>query len=166
MGAQSVTFFKIVSELLTLVTDVSLNDDITARAVITSPFSYAMLLGAVFTCGFWILRLNAALRLFDAMFIVPLFQVFWVTLSVVGGGIFFKEFADCFRGETAVLFCVGAPHYFRGCLHVVAPAPTRMCAGKACTTRNTLRAPARAATRRGRAHLFAKIRSPRLQTGH
>ena len=44
IGAQAVTFFKILSELITIVTSVAPNDDVTKRAVYQSPFSYCVLL--------------------------------------------------------------------------------------------------------------------------
>ena len=114
VGAQSVTFFKILSGLFTIIASVSDSDDITARNVYASPFLYVIAFLAIGTCFFWVHRLNAALRMFDAIFIVPVFQVAWTTLSVVGGGIFFREFEDCFQGLHAVLFTLGLLVIFCG----------------------------------------------------
>ena len=44
--------------------------------------------------GFWLYRLNSALRLYDAMFIIPILQCIWLIFGVIGGGIFFEEFSD------------------------------------------------------------------------
>ena len=44
VGAQAVTFFKIVSELMAIVASVAPNDDVTKRAVYHSPFSYCVAL--------------------------------------------------------------------------------------------------------------------------
>jgi hypothetical protein len=44
VGAQAVTFFKIVSELMAIVASVTENDDVTKKAVYRSPFSYAVVL--------------------------------------------------------------------------------------------------------------------------
>ena len=37
--------------------------------------------------------LAEGLRCFDALYIVPVFQCFFIIVSIVGGGIFFAEFA-------------------------------------------------------------------------
>jgi len=44
IGAQAVTFFKIVSELMTIITSVSPNDDVTKKAVYHSPFTYLVIM--------------------------------------------------------------------------------------------------------------------------
>lgn len=84
IGAQSVTFFKILSELVAVLADSS--DRITRSAVVTSPFTYVVVIAAISTCVFWMYRLNDGLRRFDALLIIPLFQVLWVTISTIGGG--------------------------------------------------------------------------------
>ncbi len=122
IGAQSVTLFKIVSELLTILAQAKSHHDISAQAVIKSPFFYGMILAAFTAAFFWIYRLNRALEIFDAMFIVPLFQVFWITLSVIGGGIFFREFEQCFHGSTAVFFVMGLIIIFIG-VFLLSPRP-------------------------------------------
>ena len=43
---------------------------------------------------FWLHRLNAALRRYQALFIIPLFQASWIIFTVVSGGIFFGEFLE------------------------------------------------------------------------
>eukprot|EP00927_Polykrikos_kofoidii_P069235 TRINITY_DN64615_c0_g1_i1.p1 TRINITY_DN64615_c0_g1~~TRINITY_DN64615_c0_g1_i1.p1 ORF type:complete len:363 (+),score=74.12 TRINITY_DN64615_c0_g1_i1:201-1289(+) len=42
--------------------------------------------------GFWLYRLNVALRRYSALFIVPVLQSSWMSFSIIGGGIFFEEF--------------------------------------------------------------------------
>jgi hypothetical protein len=71
---------------------------------------------------FWIQRLNEALRIYDVLFIIPVFQVMWVTLSVVGGGIFFHEFEECFQGFTAFMFSLGLMTIFLG-VFLLSPQP-------------------------------------------
>ena len=73
VGAQAVTFFKIVSELMAIATNVEGNNEVTKRAVYHSPFSYLVVCLAIFTSLFWIHRLNEALRLYDVLFIIPVF---------------------------------------------------------------------------------------------
>ena len=84
IGAQSVTFFKVLSELLAVLANSS--DHITRIAVVTSPFTYGVMIAAIASCMFWMYRLNSGLRRFDALLIIPLFQVLWVTVSTIGGG--------------------------------------------------------------------------------
>lgn len=121
-GAQSVTFFKILSELLGIVTSVSANDDVSKRAVYHSPFSYLICFAALFTSLFWVHRLNEALRLYDILFIIPVLQVMWVTLGVVGGGIFFHEFEQCFHEYNVYMFVLGLATIFFG-VFLISPQP-------------------------------------------
>lgn len=48
-----------------------------------------------------------------------------MTLSVVGGGIFFHEFEQCFQGFTAFMFVVGLLTIFFG-VFLLSPQPTDM----------------------------------------
>ena len=114
IGAQAVTFFKILSELISIVANVAPSDDVTANAVYSSPFTYAIAVLAMCASFFWVQRLNFALRYYDALFIVPVFQVMWVTLSVIGGGILFHEFEQCLKGTTALVFVLGLCTIFAG----------------------------------------------------
>ncbi|KAH9255210.1 hypothetical protein BASA81_006650 [Batrachochytrium salamandrivorans] len=115
VGAHAVTFFKILSELMGIAANVTPDDHVTKSAIAHSPFTYIILLAAIFTSAFWMQRLNEALRLYNVLLIIPLFQVMWVSLSVIGGGIFFHEFgATCFKGETAFMFILGLLVIFFG----------------------------------------------------
>lgn len=38
--------------------------------------------------------LNCGLARWDSLYNVPVFQSFWITISTLGGGIFYKEFDD------------------------------------------------------------------------
>lgn len=115
VGAHAVTFFKILSELMGIATSVTPDDHVTKQAILHSPFTYIIIVAAILTSVFWMQRLNEALRLYNALLIIPLFQVMWVSLSVIGGGIFFHEFqATCFHGETAFMFILGLLVIFSG----------------------------------------------------
>eukprot|EP00929_Paragymnodinium_shiwhaense_P099126 TRINITY_DN60682_c0_g1_i1.p1 TRINITY_DN60682_c0_g1~~TRINITY_DN60682_c0_g1_i1.p1 ORF type:complete len:367 (+),score=46.07 TRINITY_DN60682_c0_g1_i1:91-1101(+) len=60
-------------------------DRLSALMLVAAWFSFA---------GFWLYRLNAALKQFSALFIVPVLQSFWLCCTVVGGGVFFQEFDE------------------------------------------------------------------------
>ena len=59
-----------------------------------NPFTYAILAGFIGSLSFWLMRLNRGLAEFDALFIVPVMQVQWTTLSVIEGIIYFEEYND------------------------------------------------------------------------
>jgi len=42
---------------------------------------------------FWLKRMNKSLQMFDGVIIIPTLQVFWITFSILSGGIFFQEFS-------------------------------------------------------------------------
>jgi len=85
-GANSILFGKSVSELLKV--SVSGNNQFTH--VLTYVF-----LACMFCCIFSQLHFLAlALKLFDAMYCVPVFQCFFISLSTIAGGCYFYEFND------------------------------------------------------------------------
>ena len=43
---------------------------------------------------FWVSRLDQGIQMFDAVTIIPMLQLSWTILSVISGGIYFKEFDD------------------------------------------------------------------------
>ncbi|CAL5389816.1 unnamed protein product [Camellia sinensis] len=63
------------------------------------PFSYAIVSGAIGSCSvlfakslFWMARLNEGLSLFDAILIVPMFQIAWTFFSICTGFVYFQEY--------------------------------------------------------------------------
>ena len=50
--------------------------------------------------------MNSALRLYDAMFIIPVLQCIWLIFGVVGGGIFYQEF-EKFTAFQSIFFLTG-----------------------------------------------------------
>lgn len=48
------------------------------------------------------------LQFFDAVFIVPVFQCFFISVSIFGGGVYFKEFSK--MSTLAVRSSVLPPH--------------------------------------------------------
>ena len=50
---------------------------------------------------YWLYRLNAALKRYPALFIIPLLQSAWILFTVVSGGIFFGEFLELSAHQVA-----------------------------------------------------------------
>jgi len=71
---------------------------------ILDPFNifFALAVCIIFlgTSTFWLWRLSLSLKLFDAMFIIPINQTMWILFSVLSGGIVYNEFANLELEET------------------------------------------------------------------
>jgi len=98
IGTQSVLLAKSCSELV--------RTTIAGENQFIYPFTYVVLVAWVASMVFWLYRMNAALRKFDGVFIIPVLQVVWTLFSIVGGGIYFREF-DNFDSVTIGLFTLG-----------------------------------------------------------
>eukprot|EP01006_Ploeotia_vitrea_P038323 TRINITY_DN66226_c8_g2_i2.p1 TRINITY_DN66226_c8_g2~~TRINITY_DN66226_c8_g2_i2.p1 ORF type:complete len:593 (-),score=259.41 TRINITY_DN66226_c8_g2_i2:106-1884(-) len=99
MGAQSVLFAKCTAELL-------LNTLSGNGMLFVHWQSYLVIggLGGTIVCQ--IRWLNEALQHFDALYVVPVFQSFWIICSVVSGLIFFGEYRTM-GATSAVMFPLG-----------------------------------------------------------
>jgi magnesium transporter len=84
-GAQSVLFAKSVAELF----KTTLEGTNQFTNIGTYLISLSML-ACIFLQIHWLAH---GLQLFDAVFIVPVFQCFFISTSIFGGGVYFKEFA-------------------------------------------------------------------------
>jgi hypothetical protein len=90
MGAQSVLFAKCCAELLRLT--------FTGDGVFLAYWeTYFVLLGMFGSIYLQIKWLNSGLRLFTALYIVPVFQSFWILISVIGGIVFYGEYKGVFN---------------------------------------------------------------------
>lgn len=69
---------------------------------------------------FWLYRMNTALRLYDALFIIPVLQTIWLIFGVMSGGIFFEEFASL-SSLDMVAFFIGIVILVLG-VSILAPA--------------------------------------------
>merc|ERR1712190_283913 len=58
------------------------------------------------TIYFQLRRLNSALKRFSALYVAPIFQAFWITVSVMGGLIVYKEFEDMLLSQK-IVFPIG-----------------------------------------------------------
>ena len=101
MGAQSVLFAKCTSTLFRTM--------IAGEGVMfVHAGTYGVLLGLGVTIFFQIRWLNSGLRLFPALYVVPVFQSFWILVSVVSGMVFFQEYHGVLdKPLQAVGFCAG-----------------------------------------------------------
>ncbi|XP_022989646.1 probable magnesium transporter NIPA8 isoform X1 [Cucurbita maxima] len=115
IGSCSVLFAKSLSILLRL----AMSSDYQLH----SWFTYSLLLLFLSTAGFWMARLNEGLSLFDAILIVPMFQIAWTFFSICTGFIYFKEFQvlDALR---TTMFILGMMSVFIG-ISLLAPDEPR-----------------------------------------
>ncbi|XP_010528116.1 PREDICTED: probable magnesium transporter NIPA8 isoform X2 [Tarenaya hassleriana] len=115
IGSCSVLFAKSLSNLLRLAMSSSYE--------LNSWFTYSMLLLFLSTAGFWMTRLNEGLSLFDAILIVPMFQIAWTFFSICTGFIYFQEF-QVFDALRTTMFISGMMCVFIG-ISLLAPDDTR-----------------------------------------
>jgi uncharacterized membrane protein len=101
MGAQSVLFAKCTAQLLV--------STIAGQGMMfTQPGTYGVLLGLGVTIFYQVRWLNSGLRLFPALYIVPIFQSFWILISVLSGMVFFQEYQGLFEHTVnLVMFPIG-----------------------------------------------------------
>eukprot|EP01006_Ploeotia_vitrea_P038258 TRINITY_DN66223_c3_g1_i1.p1 TRINITY_DN66223_c3_g1~~TRINITY_DN66223_c3_g1_i1.p1 ORF type:complete len:762 (+),score=334.08 TRINITY_DN66223_c3_g1_i1:41-2326(+) len=86
IGAQSVLMSKCTCELLL--------NTFAGRGFMFFYWESYLVLGAMVASIFYQIKwLNDGLRHFDAMYVVPVFQSFWIVVSVAGGLVFFGEYA-------------------------------------------------------------------------
>ena len=98
LGAQSVMFGKMVSELI--------STTFQGDNQLFSPFPYVFLVSMLFFIFSQIHFLALALAYFDALYCVPIFQCFFILISTVGGATFFQEFSN-FSPTQAIIFPLG-----------------------------------------------------------
>ncbi|XP_059449334.1 probable magnesium transporter NIPA8 isoform X1 [Corylus avellana] len=111
VGSCSVLFAKSLSNLLRLA--------MYSGYQLHGWFTYSMLLLFLSTAGFWMTRLNEGLSLFDAILIVPMFQIAWTFFSICTGFIYFQEYQvlDALR---TTMFILGMMSVFVG-ISLLAP---------------------------------------------
>uniref|UniRef100_A0A7S1GDF7 Uncharacterized protein n=1 Tax=Bicosoecida sp. CB-2014 TaxID=1486930 RepID=A0A7S1GDF7_9STRA len=99
VGAQSVLFAKTTVELFMDWLD-------SGRFFLGYFPTYLVLLAMGMSVTLQIYWLNCGLARWDALYNVPVFQSFWILVSVMGGGVFYGEFAG-FTTEQTILFPLG-----------------------------------------------------------
>ncbi|XP_022740388.1 probable magnesium transporter NIPA8 isoform X2 [Durio zibethinus] len=105
LGSCSVLFAKSLSNLLRLA--------MSNGYELHSWFTYSMILLFLSTAGFWMARLNEGLSLFDAILIVPMFQIAWTFFSICTGFIYFQEY-QVFDALRTTMFILGMLSVFIG----------------------------------------------------
>ncbi|CAN0876026.1 Probable magnesium transporter NIPA8 [Linum grandiflorum] len=115
VGSCSVLFAKSLSNLLRLAMSSSYQ--------LHSWFTYSMLLLFLSTAGFWMTRLNEGLALFDAILIVPMFQIVWTFFSICTGFVYFQEY-QVFDALRTTMFILGMMCVFIG-ISLLAPDESR-----------------------------------------
>ncbi|XP_009795431.1 putative magnesium transporter NIPA8 [Nicotiana tabacum] len=114
IGSCSVLFAKSLSNMLRL----SMSST-GGYAILNSRFTYSMLLMFLSTGGFWMARLNQGLSRFDAILIVPMFQIAWTFFSICTGFVYFEEY-KVFDTLRTTMFILGMISVFVGC-YLLAP---------------------------------------------
>lgn len=105
IGAQSVLLAKCIVELL--------SGSAAGGALFLADWrTYPVLGGLVLAITLQIYYMQLGLAHFDALYCVPVFQCYWILVSVVGGGVFYSEFSEFDRIQSilfplGVLLCCG-----------------------------------------------------------
>uniref|UniRef100_A0A7C9CRH2 Probable magnesium transporter n=1 Tax=Opuntia streptacantha TaxID=393608 RepID=A0A7C9CRH2_OPUST len=120
VGSCSVLFAKSLSNLLRLA--------MSSSYPLHTWFTYSILLLFLSTAGFWMARLNEGLALFDAIIIVPMFQIVWTFFSICTGFIYFQEY-QVFNTVRTTMFIMGMFSVFIG-ISLLAPDQTKGREGK------------------------------------
>ena len=115
IGTQSVLLAKSSSELV--------RTTLGGNNQFYYPFTYFILTAWITSMVFWLYRMNAALRKFDGVFIIPVLQVVWTLFSIVGGGVYFREFSK-FDAKDTALFTLGVCVVIFG-VYLLAPQTVR-----------------------------------------
>lgn len=94
-GSQAVVLAKALSMLLI--------QALHPNPLYSNPFrsyqTYFIFVGFVAAATYWVTRLTAGLRLFDAVYLVPMMQICWILFSTLAGGIYYEEFIGFGRRE-------------------------------------------------------------------
>jgi magnesium transporter len=110
VGAQSVLFGKVTAEILK-------GSLVHHKNVFENAMTWIVLIALV-TCILTQIRwLNNGLQLFDAMYVVPIFQTFWILVSVLGGLVYFDEWKH-FSPFQAIMFPIGIAVTVRGVIEL------------------------------------------------
>ncbi|KAK1601804.1 hypothetical protein QYE76_022622 [Lolium multiflorum] len=116
IGSCSVLFAKSLSNMLRLT--------MSSKYQFHSWFTYSILLLFLCTAGFWMARLNEGLSLFDAILIVPMFQIAWTFFSICTGFVYFQEY-QVFDTLRIMMFILGMTFVFIG-ISLLAPDDSKV----------------------------------------
>lgn len=121
IGSFSVLFAKTLSNMcrLSISSSSDRGGDHGDYSALHSRFAYSMLLMFLSTGGFWMSRLNEGLSRFDAILIVPMFQIAWTFFSICTGFVYFEEY-KVFDALRTTMFVLGMVFVFVG-IYLLAP---------------------------------------------
>jgi len=85
-------------------------------------YTYITLAAWLVLMIFWLYRLNAALGLYNPIFIIPLLQANFIFFAIVSGGIYFQEF-NYMEKLNWIGFVSGVVSMFTGIFLLVPPKP-------------------------------------------
>jgi len=68
--------------------------------------SYVIIAGLGICLGFQVHFLNGGLKRFDALVVIPVYQSFWILMSVLGGIMYFAEYVNMTRTQM-LMFTIG-----------------------------------------------------------
>lgn len=91
---------------------------------LADPFFICSLIIWISGTTLWMRRMNAALGIFDGLFIIPLCQVTWSLCTILSGGFFFREFQS-FDTKHLCMFSCGVCWNFAGVFLLQAPSGAR-----------------------------------------
>ncbi|KAI0566510.1 Magnesium transporter NIPA [Gracilaria domingensis] len=87
-GTQAVVLAKSLSMLLIQ----ALHPNPAYSNPLLSYQTYFILMGFIAAATYWVTRLNHGLRLFEAVYLIPMMQICWILFSTIAGGIYYEEF--------------------------------------------------------------------------
>ncbi|TMX02256.1 hypothetical protein EJD97_022233 [Solanum chilense] len=124
IGSCSVLFAKSLSNILRLSMSSTHDGDGGdsgggGYSTLLNGFTYSILLMFISTGGFWMARLNEGLSRFDAILIVPMFQIAWTFFSICTGFVYFEEY-KVFDALRTTMFVFGMISVFIG-IYLLAP---------------------------------------------
>jgi len=113
-GTLSVVFAKLLAKLVEL--------HFCGANVFGHWYTYVTLLSWLVLMSFWLYRLNAALGLYNPIFIIPLLQSNFIFFAIISGGVYFQEF-NYMKETNWVGFVLGIISMFAGIFLLVPETP-------------------------------------------
>jgi hypothetical protein len=117
LGSLGMVMAKSLSEMARIL--------LTKQSTVTfsDPVPFFFLIGLIVSISFWMFRVNGALKIFsDNGAIIPILQVCWLLFCIVGGGIYFQEFAKMHESQLSI-FSVGAITIISGVVMLASATP-------------------------------------------
>jgi len=114
-GTLSVVFAKLLAKLVEF--------QAAGENIFGNWYTYVIVLAWIVLMAFWLTRLNAALGLYNPLFIIPLLQANFIFFAIMSGGIYFQEFNYMIKLNW-IGFVFGIICMFSGIFMLVPPKDT------------------------------------------